>query len=178
MSLKKQNSKTMNKILNPIGWSAYLETITILAFVYYLFIGWKYYRPEIDRFVARLKGDTGEKEVPPVFQYQAEAMAERSAEQSITSPEPNRTDEIAEYEEPNGAVHDLGQSLTACITEASGKPFAPAILIPKLKKLLNDYPDIAASHERDEINALIVRECEKTGTALLSESEVDMWWSA
>lgn len=162
----------MNRLLNPISWSAYLETLGVLAIAYYAFIGWKFYRPEIDKIIARLKGERHDANLlPPVLQYQADE----------TVPTPvagNRETEIADYEEPFGAVHDLGQALTNCINAASGKAYATQALIPQLKKILNDYPDIAATPERDEINALIVRECEKTGTALLSESEVDLWWSA
>lgn len=174
----KLNTKKMNKLLNPISWSAYLEIAAILTIAYYAYISWKYYRPEIDQFFARLKGETSEKESRAILQCHPEAVAERISEPSTAVPAPDRATGIANYKERLGAVRDLGVALADYIHEASGKPYAPATLIPKLKKLLNDYPDVAASHERDEINLLIVRECEKTGTALLSESEVDMWWSA
>jgi len=172
----KLKSKTMNKLLNPISWSAYLETIAVLAIAYYAFIGWKFYRPEINRIIDRLAGrNRNSRELPAALQYQGE--------ENLTSAPVSNEPVHQEPHEPAvhttiGETYELAQQLTACIAEATDKPFAPAALIPKLKKILNDYPDIAAIADREEINALIVRECEKTGTALLSESEVDMWWSA
>ncbi|MES2376064.1 MAG: hypothetical protein V4553_05785 [Bacteroidota bacterium] len=165
----------MNTLLNPISWSAYLETVAILAIAYYAFIGWKYYHPEITKLIDRLSGrNTNTRELPEALQYQSEASPEIPAAERVfpTNQPPGF------YEEPLLSQFELANELTECIASATDKPFAPAILIPKLKKILNDYPDVAAIPEREEINALIVRECEKTGTALLSESEVDMWWSA
>jgi len=169
----------MNKLLNPISWSAYLESIAVLAIAYYAFIGWKYYRPQINKIVDRLKGESGDTtQIPQVLQYDARDHAASTVSPEATQPASHEGTEIAAYHEPAGALRDLGQALIAEIGEAGGKPYAPAALIPRLKKILKDYPVVSASHQRDEINALIVRECEKTGTALLSESEVDMWWSA
>jgi len=48
-------------------------------------------------------------------------------------------------------------------------------LIPQLKQILWEYESIAAL-DRSAINHLVVNECEKTGTALLTEEEVDQWW--
>ncbi|RKR82067.1 hypothetical protein BDD43_2234 [Mucilaginibacter gracilis] len=171
----KLNNKTMNKLLNPISWSAYLETVAVLAIAWYAFIGWKYYRHEIRELIARISGQKDDsRELPAALQYQSEADADATAAQSAIPAEQAQSI----YEEPLLNQDELAQELTRCISEATDKPYAPASLIPKLKKILNDYPDVAATPDRDEINALIVRECERTGTALLSESEVDMWWSA
>lgn len=172
MNLK---SKTMNKLLNPISWSAYLETIAVLAIVYYACIGWKFYRPEISRFIDRITGrDAGKRELPEALQYQGDAAPESpTADRVFPADKRPRF-----HEEPLLNHFELAHQLTECIEAATEKPFAPAILIQQMKKILNDYPDVAAKPEREKINALIVRECEKTGTALLSESEVDMWWSA
>jgi hypothetical protein len=171
----KLNNKTMNKLLNPISWSAYLETVAVLAIAYYVFIGWKYYRPEISQLIARISGQKGaSRELPAALQYQSEGAPETAAPHRAFQAEGRP----GVYEEALLNQQELANELTQCIASATDKPFAPAILIPKLKKILNDYPDIAATTVREEINALIVRECEKTGTALLSESEVDMWWSA
>jgi hypothetical protein len=173
-TLKKLKSYTMNKLLNPISWSTYIETIAILAIAYYAFIGWKYYRPEFQKLLARISGSKdGERQLPEALQYRDEGPSAAPAMERV--PDEQRP---GFYEMPVSTHQELANELTACIASATDKPFAPTILIPKLKKILNDYPDVAATPERDEINALVVRECERTGTALLSESEVDLWWSA
>jgi hypothetical protein len=163
----------MDTLLNPISWSAYLEILTVLAIAYYAFIGWKYYRHEIKALLARISGrKEDDRSLPAALQYTVEAEPSTRHQHD---PEPGGT---VHDEPPTGARKKLRESLTACISLAGNELYAPEALIPKLRKILHGYPDIAATPERGEINALIVRECEKTGTALLSESDVDLWWSA
>ncbi|RFZ92846.1 hypothetical protein D0C36_15760 [Mucilaginibacter conchicola] len=164
----------MNSILNGISWTLYFTTCFIAALAGYAFIAWKYYRTEIRDILNRLSGKTDRAgELPAALQYQPEEQL--PTEKSGTT---DNTQEAIAEEEFKGPVRSLAVRLHACIDEASDEAFAPAMLIPKLKKLLNDYPDVAFTPEREKINALIAGECERTGTALLSESEVDTWWSA
>jgi hypothetical protein len=173
--IRKIKKDTMNKLLNAISWGAYMGTIVFLTLAYYAFIGWKYYRHEISKLIARLSGNTGDnREMPAALIYRDEAENNSLVVRQADARHPQE----ACYKEFTGAIYDLAQQLKTTIGLATGQPFNPARLLPKLKKILNDYPDIAATPDRAEINLLIVRECEKTGTAPLSESEVDKWWSA
>lgn len=164
----------MNKLLNNISWGTYLETFAFIAVAYYAYIGWKYYRPEIRQLINRLTGHKHERNaLPTALQYQAEETLQ---------PETTHTELSTDYEQTGspfqGSTRSLANRLTECIDQAADEPYAPATLTSQLKKILNDYPDIAATTDREAINALVANECEKTGTALLSESEVDTWWSA
>jgi hypothetical protein len=173
--IKTLRRNTMNKLLNPISWSSYLETITVLAIAYYAYIGWKYYRPEIDKLINRISGRSNDlQEIPDALRYQGEKQEEPVA---AIAPQASY-EQISNVDEPTAEFEELSQELNRIIESATDKPFAPASLISRLKKILNDFPEVAATTDREKINALIVRECERTGTALLSESEVDMWWSA
>lgn len=169
----------MNHLLNPISWSTYLETIAVLAIIYYAFIGWKYYRQDIIQLFVRLTGKKEEQQQLTVtLQNQGEDTVE--ANQPDGNPVYDQQPEIqtTTADDFSGPAADLAQTLKDAIREAAARPYAPVLLINQLKRILNDHPDIAASPEREKINALIIQECEKTGTALLSESEVDVWWSA
>jgi hypothetical protein len=73
-------------------------------------------------------------------------------------------------------AEELIDQLLACIKGAQGKPFASAVLLPQLQKLYREYPALKHSAHRPAINELLVAECERTETALLSEAEVDQWW--
>ncbi|MBL4674953.1 MAG: hypothetical protein JKY70_01910 [Mucilaginibacter sp.] len=164
----------MNKLFNHISWSTYLDTCILIAVAYYLFIIWKYYRSDIQKIFNRLSGNTNNvNELPAVLQYQPDKQSEQDKAEVPYQPEEAATDE-----EFNGPARGLAIDIYACIEQAADEPFAPAILIPKLKIMLNEHPGIAATPDREKINAFVARECEKTGTALLSESEVDRWWSA
>jgi hypothetical protein len=161
----------MNHLLRQITWNQYLATALITAVIYYLFIILRCYRPELQKLMQRFSGNLGgealqvlryqdfETDAPPVPALQPLSAPENEARESISG-----TDILT------------GQ-LKACISKAADKPFAPEILIPQLKGILQEHQPMAAS-ERPAINRLIVNECEKTGTALLTEEEADQWWES
>jgi hypothetical protein len=173
--LKTLKRDTMNKLLNPISWSAYLETVAVLAIAFYAYIGWKYYSPEIGRLLARISGKADDgKELPDALRYQDEEQEEAVAAVPFTAGD----EQMAVSDESTAEYEEVAQELHKMIESATGKPYAPAALIPRLKKILNDYPRVADTADRKKINALIVLELERTGTALLSEEVVDQWWES
>lgn len=159
-------------MLHHITWHQYLNGIALLAIIYYAYIILRYYRPEIQNGISRLQGGKDEGQRAAILQYQEEEQspAEHASHQ-VAAEEYSEEQEISAYD------HFAGE-LKACIAKAADKPFAPAVLIPQLKKILQVPREGIASTDRDNINALIVNECEKTGTALLTEDEVDQWWSS
>ncbi|MES2107936.1 MAG: hypothetical protein V4577_04280 [Bacteroidota bacterium] len=159
----------MNHLLQHISWHNYLTAVISGIIAYYLFIATRFYSGDLRSLFNRLSGQqTAANELPPVLQYQ-EPAAEQPASTAPAYPE-------NQQHAPSDLDH-LTNRLKACVAIASEKPFAPAVLIPQLKKILQEHPELAASTERPAINELIVNECEKTGTALLTEEEVDQWWS-
>ncbi|MDO3641245.1 hypothetical protein [Mucilaginibacter sp. L3T2-6] len=145
--------------------------MTVLNIAYYLWIGASFYSDELRSLLNRLNGrENAANELPAALRYQ-ESEADCPASAAAVNSENRQQQEI-----PSDTDHLTGR-LKACIAIASEKPFAPAVLIPQLKKILQEHPALAASAERPAINELIVNECEKTGTALLTEEEVDQWWS-
>jgi hypothetical protein len=164
--------KIMNKLFNHLSWSAYLETTVFLLALYYTYIAWKYYQPEIQQLIDRLSGNkTDSNKLPTALQYQEEEQPQQLAASLVSNSDSPR-DEYAEERA------DLTNGIQTLISSAQGKPYNAAILIPQLKKLLTKQSQLAVYPHREAINELIVQECEKTGTALLSESEVDLWWEA
>jgi hypothetical protein len=128
------------------------------------------YAADIRGLFDRLTGkETTANELPAALQYQEPAQ---EAKHSLAI-----VDTYSPYQEIPSDTDHLAGRLRACIAVASEKPFAPAVLIPQIKKILQEHPELANSKERPAINELVVNECEKTGTALLTEEEVDQWWS-
>ncbi|SDI80597.1 hypothetical protein [Mucilaginibacter gossypii] len=165
----------MEHLLNNTTWKQYLCAALAAAVSYYAFIAWKYYRHEIRQLIARLsaKADAPE-ERPAVLQYPTEKIEPEQVNPAVNLPEEAYSQKLPF----SGTASDLARQLRQCIYEAAEEPFAPQLLIPALRKILHDYPDVAATTDREKINALVVSECDNTGTALLSEGEVDQWWSA
>ncbi|MGF7080455.1 hypothetical protein [Mucilaginibacter sp. UYCu711] len=159
----------MNKLLHQLSWEAYLQIAFLILTACYVIIAVKFFRDDFVTIYQRLTGQiTSNDGLPAALQYQAEEHVQPAISDHAIQVKPDLISDT-------GALAVL---LAKCIQAAVGKPFASAILIPQLKKILNDYPEIAASSDRELIIDFIIQQCERTGTALLSESEVDLWWSA
>jgi hypothetical protein len=157
-------------MLNQVSWTTYFEILILLAAVYYLFVLFRYYSDDVRQLTQKSRSQTSARQIPDALRYdQAEQIIYPAAG---TEQEQHRVI----FEQDNEAT-DLSRQLKQCIQTASDKPFAPAVFIPQLKKLFRDNPQLQHSPHRDAINELVVQECEKTGTALLTEDEVDQWWS-
>jgi hypothetical protein len=157
----------MNHLLHQISWHQYLIVAFVAAIIYYLLVTLRYYRPELQNLQRRVSGDKPGEQLQ-VLQYQP-------AEEEVKAAPALDLNEQPYHEEAITNTDILAGKLKAYITKAADKPFAPAILILQLKQTLQEHHHIAAS-ERPVINRLVVGECEKTGTALLTEEEVDQWW--
>lgn len=157
----------MNHLLHQISWHQYITVALIGAIIYYLFVILRCYRPELQKLQNRISGGK------PGDQLQA--LQYQPAEEEAPSAPAQSPDERPYQGEIVSNIDYLTGELKACIANAAGKPFAPAVLIPQLKQILLEYQSITAP-ERSAINHMLVNECEKTGTALLTEGEVDQWW--
>jgi hypothetical protein len=157
----------MNHLLHQISWHQYLTVALIAAIIYYLVVILRCYRPELQNLQRRISGDKQADHLQALQYLPADEEVKAAPVQHLT--------EQPYHEEAITDTDILAGKLKACIIKAADKPFAPAILIPQLKKILKEHQHIAAS-ERPPINHLVVNECEKTGTALLTEEEVDQWW--
>jgi hypothetical protein len=160
-------NQTMNHLLHQISWHQYLTVALLAAIIYYLFVILRFYRPELQNLQRHISGDQPGEQLQ-ALEYQPDEEAIKAAPVHVQTEEPYHEEAITDTD-------ILAGKLKACIIKAADKPFAPAILIPQLKKILQEHQHIAAL-ERPAINHLVVGECEKTGTALLTEEEVDQWW--
>lgn len=160
----------MNHLLHQITWHQYMATALIAAVIYYFVVIFRYYQPELRKIQQRLSGNQNG-EVLQALQYQ---------NSETETPPPITQVAAAQENPPQESVTKtdiLTGQLKACIAKAADKPFAPATLILQLNGILQQHKDLAIT-ARPAINHLIVKECEKTGTALLTDDEVDQWWES
>jgi hypothetical protein len=170
----KQKKSLKNKaMLHHITWHQYLTGIVLAAVIYYIVIILRCYRPELQRVSKQLNCNNENGYLPEALRYQPDA--DKPAENLV------QADSFSEYpehqQEPVTEYDHLAAELKASIAKAADKPFAPAILLQQLKKIVRAQPAASGRADRQAINELIVNECEKTGTALLTADEVDQWWS-
>jgi hypothetical protein len=160
----------MNHLLHQITWHQYLVIALIAAIIYYLVVILRCYQPELRKIKQHFSGNQN-REVLQALQYQdPETETPAPITQVTASQQNNAGESINENDILTG-------KLKACIAKAADKPFAPSTLILQLNGVLQQHKDLAIT-ARPAINHLIVKECEKTGTALLTDDEVDQWWES
>lgn len=162
----------MNHFLHPVTWKQYGSAALLASVIYYLIIFLRHYRPEIQNLKDRISGSTANNQLPEALQYHAEAE-----QTNIPELEPKDATRFPYEQIPGEDPGPLLKELKACIGRVAGKSPVPATLIPELREILQSHPELAGSPYRQPVNETIVRECERTGTALLHEDEVDQWWS-
>lgn len=158
-------------MLSHLSWTSYLEIVVSLLIVYYAYILLRYYREELINILPNGRRQHYNSN-PLAALSENEPLLSEVAEnplRSSSNPDNQPDDSLAESD-------DLIRQLKQCIQVASEKPFSPAPLVTQLKKIVQTGTSLQHSPHRPAINELIVAECERTGTALLTEEEVDQWW--
>jgi hypothetical protein len=159
-------------MLKQISWTTYFEVVIFILVVYYVYILLKYYKDDLWRVLRIGRTESGNQEIPQALHYEAPEPANQSFMISTSDRNPDN--------QPDGSLEDADQlisQLKQLIQSASGKPFSPAVLIPQVKKLFAKNTPLRQSPHRPAITELVVSECERLGTALLTEDEVDQWWN-
>jgi hypothetical protein len=159
-------------LLNHLSWASYFETVILLLVIYYLFVGFRFYKTEIQRLLGNTVKNNSYQNVPGQLQYKEAGKVVN--ESAVLETYPNES-----Y--PDEDIH-LADNLTAavkrCIAATAGKAHAPDQLIPQIKDIFNKHASLKHSPHRPAINELVVSECVRTGVAELTEDEVDAWWSS
>ncbi|MGY4538195.1 hypothetical protein ACVW0P_002615 [Mucilaginibacter sp. UYNi724] len=154
--------------LHQISWHQYLVAALVAAIIYYFIIILRNYRPELQSLRRRITEDSEADQLQALRYKPEEEGGVKTGQLPDAAIQPEKQEAVTDTD-------ILAGKLKACIASAADKPFAPAILIPRLKIILKEYQHLSAS-DRGAINRLVASESEKTGTALLTEEQVDQWW--
>jgi hypothetical protein len=157
-------------MLNHLSWTNYFEAIMPLLVIYYVFIGIRFYAADIKRLFAPAGKDGPTKSLPDQLLFKDTEYAAEGLPEEVIYGRDNCPDDIQQADE-------LISLIKKRIATASGKPYAPASLLPALKATFRAYGSLKTSPHRPAINEQVVTECERTGVAELTEDEVDQWWS-
>ena len=163
----------MNTLFNNISWLRYAEWLAIAIVIYYIAIGFRCYRTGITNLLRHgsFKPAITDKANPFLtIATDSEAIPEIENTNSIYQ-------HIEDVDTTSLEAGTLIAGLRAQIAEFSEQPYQPSAVPPKLRATIRKYQNLRNSPHRVIINRLVVTECEKTGIALLTEEEVDQWWS-
>lgn len=154
-------------MLTDISWKDYLTVAAISISLYYLFVGLRYFYPEI-RGIFSPKGRT-EARGGLLARPEQEMAADQGTQDEAVSIETYANDD---FEQAEHLIERLKLAM-AC---------SPADKVEKveleqcLRLMFRDYPSIRNSALRFSINELVASESEKNGTAPLGQEEVDELW--
>ncbi|MNQ61868.1 hypothetical protein D3C85_761910 [compost metagenome] len=153
-----------------ISWSNYSIAIGALLSIWYLFLGFRFYYPDLKQF------SSGKRSI------KFPAIANRKTKQSclVTNDEddsrPTMSSSFFQPFNSSKEAEKLSGILINAIAESVERNLSKAELQTHLKLLLNDYPDVKNSTLRATINELMVSECEKHPQMILTYAEVDVLW--
>jgi hypothetical protein len=160
-------------MLNHLSWTSYFEAVILLLVVYYLFIGLRFYPGGLRRLLGagHAKNQPGQP-LPAALVYQ-EPDGTESGPATPGYPDGDNLpdDSITQAD----TLMKLVKNRIAA--RQSDSPYARAAIIRRIKEIFKEHTWLKDSPHRPAINELVVTECKKTGTALLTEQEVDQWWS-
>jgi hypothetical protein len=154
-------------MLKNISWTDYIITVSAIFFVYYLLISIRYYSGEIKDFFS---GKQKQKFTPVLTasdkQYNLDVD---ETEEQLASFHNTSDDQLIQTKQ-------LADRLKSVMADAMSKRLIPQEFKQYVSMVLKEYPSIRYSPFQSSINALIISECKKYGSAILSEDEVELMW--
>lgn len=167
----KRKPKTHMFTSNP--WAVYAGILAGALLIYYTFVGWKYFRTEINSLLGGR---------PRKRQFDAGTLSKAIGKTS----DPSRPDqEIINEQDPqpewrneemSTRVENLYEHLATEIEEAHQKGYDRQDLIQMLQIILKDYQMLKRSPFQFAVNNRIDAECAKYGSIHLSEGDKGEVW--
>lgn len=153
-----------------ISWSSYGVAIGALAFVWYLFLGFKFYFVELKQFTSGRRSGT------------KAALRDIKVNEPYLVTEDNSSVKLpmdAAFSESLSTLEDaekLTEILVNAIRESIERKKSKEELQNYLQMILCDFPLVKESSFRETVNELMVSECEKHPQMILTYAEVDGLW--
>lgn len=159
-------------MLSGISWDNYIVVVVSLSIVWYLFMGLYYYFDAIKDLVSGKR------------KLQFRSLVENPISKTNYDFNIQKEDEIlnaaVEFETVDpvfNEVEDLTASLKEAITSAIQKKLSKKHFKAHLQSILQTSTLLANSPFRPSLNELIISECEKQESFLLTLQEVDALWN-
>ena len=152
-----------------LSWANYLVVITLLLAIYYTLIGIRFYSRELQHLWSRFRKPAlkfaSDKNISgsEFLDMQLEQYSfENTPEQPITNP-------LQEVEQ-------LSSLFQEALTQATSELFSKEAFIQLLRPVLKLHPSLNEAPIKSTVQDLIISECEKNGTIVLSKEEINELW--
>ena len=158
-------------MLTGISWNNYIVVVVLLSVGWYLFVGLRYYFDDIKEFVTgkrKLQFRFLERKLIPKSDYDFDYQ---KSDEILNAPVEFETIDPAFTE-----VEELVTKLKNAITDATQKKLIKKDFEEHLRFILKEHALLGNSPFCSSISELIVLECEKQESVLLTLQEVDALW--
>lgn len=159
-------------MLTGISWNNYIVVVVLLSIVWYLFVGLRYYFEDIKEFVTgkrKLQFRGLERKFIPKLDYDFDYQ---KSDKILNAPV-----EFETVDPVFNEVEDLTARLKNAITNTTQKKLVKSEIEDRLRFILKEYPLLRDSPFCSSISELIVSECEKQESVLLTLQEVEALWN-
>jgi hypothetical protein len=152
-----------------VSWASYLMGVALLYLSWYAYIGLRYYREELQRFLSGKKRpvETGNDAIPsegtPNFFIEEKIIAPNASYDSLQDSVFKDVDHLI------GKIKEFTQG--SAQKNANKEEFTGYLSL-----LLAEYPAVKDSVFRSQINEHLVQECASGQSFTLSEQEADQLW--
>lgn len=149
-----------------ISWNNYIISVIVLLVIYYLFIGFRYYRSDLLELLSGTKS----------------TQTDRVSFIDLQTIRPEQTQHQAnlkqafEKQDLFQVTQSVGDEIMAYLNEAGRDTLNKEDIIQSMKSLIAKYPSVKDSAFRDAIQNLIIKECETNCSIHLSEEEISALW--
>jgi hypothetical protein len=150
-----------------ITWSNYIIAIGVLLLGWYLFLGFRFYYPELKQLLSGNRSIT----FPSIGN-------KKTKRPNLTTDDKDGLRSASSCESFNtlGEVEELSGLLINAITENAERNVSKVVFRNCLTLILRDYSYAKGSELRAKVNELMVSECEKHPQMILTYAEVDGLW--
>lgn len=140
-------------MLSSVSWSEYIMAILIVLVIYYVLIGYRFYKHDLLALTTNAK------------QSQAFAIAQFQAQAEIANPKDTPT------------VESFADEIKAYLQEATNDQFEKHTVVYGLSCIANKYAALKVSEYRFAIRELIASEIENYCAFILNDGEMRKVWS-
>lgn len=152
-------------------WAVYVGITTGALLIYYIFVGWKYFRTEISSLL---------RSKPQKQQLNSGTLITEAQKTSGSGQQEEIMEEDQQPASQNQALsaqmEDLFEHLASEIEEAHQKNYNRQDLIQMMQMILKEYQALKGTPFQIAINKRIDLECAKYGSIHLSEGDKGQVW--
>jgi len=159
-------------------WKTYAIVAVLSVLVYYSFLGWRFFLPDIKAWIKKRKQPAPRQSIARAPSIPTESG--RLDEECMLFTESSQLEANEPPTWQNEEMFELAQSLTAHlaseIKEAHQKNYSKQDLLLMLQMILKDYTVLKGTAFQTAVNNCIETECARYGSIHLSEGErIEVW---